>query len=143
MRFYRGEYLGNAGSNSGHRKAVGFTAHNLGRPVTIESIIEHILDDTRETPFISVSASARIAARFAVDYGAVYEIELPSAVELVNPCSFIIDWLIANGVWKGEMFSRAQEALLMATNDEEWLVIGHIPHLAITQVQDIDYRSLR
>ena len=101
----------------------------------MEAVIEHIIMGTNHTPFVSVTTSLKIASRYATDKGVVYHLKLPDGLTIINPCSVLNEWLVTNGFGKSEEVLRAREALKMAEEEAEWLIVGHIPGGAITAVK--------
>lgn len=135
MRVFRGEYFVTH-PQPFQRKALGFVSSNPTRPVTIEAILEHILDSTENTPFISVSMDSPIASRWAPpQQGAIYHLELSPEIQVIKPSAYIYEWMTANQVWKGESYLRAKEAIDMALHDRERLIVGSVPPEAILDIQ--------
>lgn len=128
---YRGERLSRDAPTPEDRKRHGFPAHWVAASQTPEDMIRHIIEGTLDSPFISVSRSRMVASQYATDQGVVYELELDSSVVLIDPVKAIRAWMIENGIWSGEGYSRATEAIQLAEKDEELLVAVHIPAEAI------------
>ena len=92
--YYRGERFTGHSPSLDERPEVVFRPHRKNRPVTVQTVIEHIISGTEETPFVSVTLSKSIAERYATEDGVVWALQLSAALQIINPVSVINTWLV-------------------------------------------------
>jgi hypothetical protein len=135
--YYRGEIYTRHLPSPAERLDAGFPANMPSRGVTVEAVIEHIVSGTLDSPFVSVTLCSSIALRYATDNGVLWAFQFPTEIQILNPVSVINAWLVENPIGDREFISRAKEALVMATEDQELLVVGWLPPLCIDHERTI------
>ena len=134
--FFRGEF-GGPERISALKMRGGIFCGNASITVTAPRIADHIGGDTRESPFVSLSRSRKVAERYAGYRGLVLGVEVEEDA-LIDPRFELENWKAQQATLSHEELLRFREALEMAAADEEYLIVRFIP---LEWIKEIKWRK--